>query len=242
MSTPDPDVHGLTAGYAVNALTPAERARAAEHVEECADCRRDLADFQATLVQLAYGASRTPEEEVWTRIRAAAQETRQLPPRTTAPPRAASSDRRRALPWFLAAASVLVALVLGGVLAATHQGVERLREHSAEVEALLAAPDTSMREAPVPGTGARARVFSSYEKDAVMVVVDGLPSAPPGMAYQMWYVDDDGMRSAGMLESSDDGMYSGMAEDMGAARQLGITVEPESGGPEPSGEPMKIDL
>ncbi|WP_116247621.1 anti-sigma factor domain-containing protein [Nocardiopsis sp. FIRDI 009] len=263
----DVDIHGLIAGYAVDGLEPEERAAVERHLPECDDCRRDLAEFRETLVRLAYAEAVQPSEDLWARISDRARRTRQapLPPRpapegtaqdggdadgdgdrggdgnTAAVVRGPARWWRDRLPWLVAAACALVAVVLGVSLLSVDRSMEESQRHHAEVEALLAAPDTHMHEGPL-GDDARATAFTSYEMDALMLVVEGLPDAPPGMAYQMWYVDEDGMRSAGMLSRSSDGRYSGMAHDMGSPVQVGVSLEPEGGMPEPSERPMKLDL
>ncbi|WP_159945292.1 MULTISPECIES: anti-sigma factor domain-containing protein [unclassified Nocardiopsis] len=239
-------VHGLTAGYAVNALDPEEAEAAERHLAECEDCRRDLADFRETAVRLAEAETREPRPEVWEGIRGAALRTRQLPPLAEEPGRARGGavrllpERTRWLPWLVAAACALVAVVLAGSLVSVNQRMDEEARHAAEMEALLAAPDTNMVEAPLGD--ARATVFASYEEDAAMLVVEGLPTAPPGMAYQMWWADEGGVRPAGMLKPSSNGRYSGMAENMGKPDELRVSLEPEEGSPEPTGEEMSVDM
>ncbi|WP_028647956.1 anti-sigma factor domain-containing protein [Nocardiopsis sp. CNT312] len=260
----DIDAHGLIAGYAVDALEPEERAAVERHLPGCEDCRRDLGEFRETLVRLAYAEAAPPPEDLWSRIRDTAAGTRQFPPQRVpgsagtegsdppsaeveaggAPGTVVAGPARwwsHRLPWLVAAACALVAVVLGGTLVSFERSMDQMSAHSAEVEALLAAPDTHMHEGPL-GEGARATVFTSYEMDALMLVAEGLPDTPPGMQYQMWYVDEDGMRSAGMLSLSSDGRYSGMAHDMGSPVQVGVSLEPEGGMPEPSEQPMKFNL
>ncbi|MGW5876562.1 anti-sigma factor [Nocardiopsis terrae] len=235
--------HGLIAGYAVDALEPEERAEAERHLAACDECRRDLEEFRETLVRMAYAESEEPSAELWSRISASARRTRQNPP-PTVPEGVVPGPGRwwyGRFPWLVAAACALVAVVLGAALVAVDRHRDDVSRHTAEVEALLAAPDTHMHEGSL-GDEARATAFTSYEMDALMLVVEGLPDAPPGMAYQVWYVDEDGMRSAGMLEPSPDGRYSAMSHDMGEPVQVGVTLEPEGGMPEPSKPPMKIDL
>ncbi|WP_338022704.1 zf-HC2 domain-containing protein [Allosalinactinospora lopnorensis] len=120
MST-DNEVHGLTAGYAVNALTTEEQARAEEHLAECEDCHRDLAEFRATAVRLAYAEAHPPGEHVWRNLRSSVPNVRQLPPETAekAPSRGPAtvtslSRRHRVLPWLVAAACLLLAVAMGG--------------------------------------------------------------------------------------------------------------------------------
>jgi anti-sigma-K factor RskA len=241
--------HGLIAGYAVDGLDPEETELTERHLAECEDCRRDLVEFRETLVRLAYAEADRPSEAVWTRVRAAAERTRQEAPLVdrsegdgTVVPLPTGIRWRRRLPWLTTAACALVAAVLGVGLLSMDRSMDDMRQESSEVEALLAAPDTSMHEGPL-GEGARATAYTSYEMDALMFVVEGLPEAPEGMEYQMWYVDpDDGMRSAGMLKPTEEGLHAGMSKDMGSPVQVGVSLEPEGGMPEPSGTPMKFDL
>ncbi|WP_017584619.1 anti-sigma factor [Nocardiopsis valliformis] len=237
------EAHGLIAGYAVDALEPEERAEAERHLAGCEECRRDLEEFRETLVRLAYSESSEPSAELWSRISASARRNRQAPP-ASAPDHVVPGPGRwwrGRLPWLVAAACTLVAVVLGATLVAVDRHLDDMSRRTAAVEELLAAPDTHMHEGDLGGE-ARATAFTSYEMDALMLVVEGLPEAPSGMAYQVWYVDEDGMRSAGMLEPSPDGRYSALSHDMGEPVQVGVSLEPESGMPEPSEPPMKFDL
>ncbi|MEV6822489.1 anti-sigma factor [Nocardiopsis dassonvillei] len=237
------DVHGLTAGYAVDALEREEAEAAERHLAECEDCRRDLADFRETALLLAAAETREPRPRVWEAIRSDALRTRQLPPAAQRPAGARVAllrGRARWLPWTLAAACALVAVVLAGSLVSVSQRLESQTRHAAELEALLAASDTSMLEAPLGD--ARATVFASYEKDAAVLVVEGLPSAPSGMTYRMWWADEGGVRPAGTLEPSAEGRHAGMADDMGHPDELRVSLEAEAGSAEPTGEQMVIDM
>ncbi|PDP87495.1 hypothetical protein CQJ94_10560 [Glycomyces fuscus] len=239
------DVHGLTAGYAVDALEREEAEAAERHLARCEDCRRDLADFRETAARLAGAETREPRPGVWEAIRADALRTRQLPPgpeRSDGARVVSLRGRTRWLPWVLAAACALVAVVLAGSLVSVSQQLDSETRHAAELEALLAASDTNMLEAPLGD--ARATVFASYERDAAVLVVEGLPSAPSGMAYQMWWADEGGVRPAGRLEPSAEGRHAGMADDMGHPEQLRVSLEAEAeaGIAEPTGEQMAIDM
>lgn len=247
------DVHGLMAAYALDALDGSERAEVEAHVDECEDCRRDLHDFRETAARLGAAEAVGPTEELWGRIRAQAERTRQLPPEASGaedgdgPEGGARvvplrSRLVRRLPWAVAAAAAAVALVLGAVTVDQERRMRELQEHTAEVEALLAAPGTEKMDRPVSESDAQATVFASNDHDTMMIMVKGLPPAPDGKAYQLWYVDEDGMRSAGMLEEDGQGMLTGMVKGMSGATQLGITMEPDTGMPEPSKDPMKVDV
>ncbi|MEU0238564.1 anti-sigma factor [Nocardiopsis sp. NPDC006198] len=234
--------HGLTAGYAVDALEPAEVRAAERHLAECEDCRRDLAEFRETAVRLARAETVQPREEVWESILAEARVTRQKPPTRSRPAGRTLRSRTvgRWLPWGLAASLALFSMVLAGTLASVSERLAEQEARTSEVETLLAAADTNMVAASLGE--ARATVFASYDRDAAVLVVEGLSAAPEGMAYRMWWVDGDGVRPAGVMESSGEGRYAGVAGDMGFPDQLWISLEPEGDMAEPSGEELSIDL
>ncbi|MFW5419196.1 anti-sigma factor [Nocardiopsis sp. CNT-189] len=244
MNRRETEPHGLIAGYAVDALDEAERKAVEAHLPGCEECRRDLREFRETAALLGSAETVPPSEGLWGRIREQAERTRQLPPEA-APDRGRVLPLRRrtraALPWAVAAAAVLAAAVLGGVVVEQNGRMESMRTHTAEVEALLAAEDTEMATRPVSHSEASATLFVSQENDTVMIMVEGLPPAPDGMGYQLWYVDPDGMRSAGMLHA-DGGMLTGMSPGLGDAVQIGISMEPSGGAEQPTGEPMKVDV
>ncbi|WP_020380186.1 anti-sigma factor [Nocardiopsis potens] len=236
--------HGLIAGYAVNALDEAERKAVEAHLPACEECRRDLREFRETAALLGSAEAAPVPEGLWERVREQAGRTRQLPPEAAPDRGRVRPPRRRlrtALPWAVAAAAVLAAAVLGGVAVEQNGRMESMRAHTAEVEALLAAEDTEMMTRPVSHSEASATLFVSQRSDTVMIMVEGLPPAPDGMGYQLWYVDPDGMRSAGMLHS-DGGMLTGMSPGLGDAVEIGISMEPSGGAEQPTEEPMKVEV
>ncbi|MDT0329665.1 anti-sigma factor [Nocardiopsis lambiniae] len=237
-----PGEHGLTAGYAVDALEPDEVRAAERHLAECEDCRRDLAEFRETTVRLARGEATEPRERVWESILVEARGTRQLPPVRSRPagrsPRSPSAGRW--LPWSLAAVLALFSVVLTGTLVSVQERLAVQEAQNAEMETLLAAADTDRLDASV-GEG-RATLFASYDEDAAILLVEGLPEAPADMTYRMWWVDGNEVRPAGMLKPSGEGRYMGMAGEMGSPEQLWISLEPLGEAAEPSGEEYVIDM
>ena len=58
------DLHSLVAPYALDALDPHERARYEAHLEDCADCRSELAGFRATAARLGELENQSPPAEI----------------------------------------------------------------------------------------------------------------------------------------------------------------------------------
>ncbi|CAL9490624.1 hypothetical protein SUDANB121_03245 [Nocardiopsis dassonvillei] len=232
--------HGLTAGYAVDALEPEEVRRAERHLAECEDCRRDLVEFRETTARLARAEAVEPREEVWESLLAEAGRTRQEPPRRAGRGAARFRALARWAPWGLAAALALFSVLLAGTLVSVNERLAAQEARTAEMEALLAAADTNMVSAPLGE--ARATVFASYDRDAAVLVVEGLPEAPEGMAYRMWWVDGGEVRPAGIMEPSGGDRYAGFAGGMGSPDELWVSLEPEGDMAEPSGKEMAIDM
>lgn len=253
MTSSDPSpAHGITAAYAVNAVDADERAAVERHLEECADCRTDVREYRETAARLAE-AEAVPAEHLWPRI---AERVRDLPQLSAEAGSAANGDTVRSIGatrrprhrLLLAAAAVVViaavgaSIVLAGMLDSARDDIATLRTQQDKLSALLAAGDTERVDAAMPAASAEVTVFVSRDMGGAMIVVDGLDPAPDGMGYQVWYIDPNGMRSAGMLETNQDGTMTRLCADLDNAVQLGITMEPETGAPSPSKEPMKVDV
>lgn len=67
----------------------------------------------------------------------------------------------------------------------------------------------------------------------VYVEIDKLPSAPPGMQYQLWAIVDGKPVSEGMLTAGN-GLHP--MKDVDNARAFAITLEKEGGSPTPKGD------
>jgi hypothetical protein len=138
------------------------------------------------------------------------------------------------------AALALFSVLVTGTLVSVNERLAAQEARTAQMEALLAAADTNMVSTPLGE--ARATVFASYDRDAAVLMVEGLPEAPEGMVYCMWWVADGQVRPAGVMEPSDGGRYAGFAGGMGTPDQLWVSLEPKGDMAEPSGEELAIDM
>lgn len=241
--------------YVLGALTPAERLAFEAHLAECAICAaevRSLAPVTAGLARLVPEAE--PAPEVRERLLAA-----------IAKPSAWSVS------WLAAAASVALAVVLGGYsaqLRARVAGLEsQLREATRRAEAsegqvaearrvafdaqsqvaILAAPDLAridLAGQPVAPTAA-ARAFWSRTRGLVFTA-SNLPAPPPGRAYQLWVLTaQPAPISAGMLVVDASGRVTARFDtplDLPRPVAMAVTLEPEGGVPAPTGEKYLVGL
>jgi anti-sigma-K factor RskA len=112
-------------------------------------------------------------------------------------------------------------------------------DHERTVVQLLTSPDAHM--AKLAGTNAApdAHAMLAYDKNGhAMLMAKGLPAAPKGMAYQLWYIMGGKPMPGKMLTT--DAAGNAILEDQIPAAALGgavfaVTLEPEGGMPSPTG-------
>jgi hypothetical protein len=111
--------------------------------------------------------------------------------------------------------------------------------HERAVVELLTSPDAHMAKLAGTNMAPGANAMLAYDKDGrVMLMARGLPAAPKGMAYQLWYIKDN-QKMPGKVFTPDEA-GNGMLEDRipTVAREravFAITLEPESGAQSPTG-------
>jgi anti-sigma-K factor RskA len=74
------DVHTLAGPYAMDAISPPDRARFDRHLAGCEDCAREIASLREATARLAAAAAVSPPPALKARVMAAAAATRQRPP------------------------------------------------------------------------------------------------------------------------------------------------------------------
>jgi anti-sigma factor RsiW len=225
-------IHELTAGYALDALAPAERRAFEEHLEGCERCQEELGAFWQTTEALAVAASGpVPSEALRGRVLAAAR----AEPQKVIP---LASRRARLVPVLGAAAAVaaVVALAVGlwatqlsGDLDDTRLALEQERRAAA----VLADPDART----VALEAGQGRLVVSPEGNAVLVL-DGLDPAPAGMTYEAWIIDGDAAAPAGLFPGSDSRDVFGIDGTVEPGNVVALTVEEADGVEVSQNEPI----
>jgi anti-sigma-K factor RskA len=244
------------AAYVLGALTPAERLAFEAHLAGCAVCAaevRSLTPVAASLAHLAAPAE--PAPAVRGRLLAA-----------VSPARSSWSGS-----WLAAAASVALAVALGGYAAQLRgrvTGLEsQLRDATLRAEAsdrqvaevrrtafdaqsqvaVLAAPDMARIDlAGQPAApSASARAFWSRSRGLVFTA-SNLPAPPPGRAYQLWVLTKQPAPiSAGMLRLDASGRVNvtiPTPPDIPTPVAMAVTLEPEGGVPAPTGDKYLVGV
>jgi len=261
------EIRDLSGAYALNAVTDDERAAVERAMLDSETFRTEITELSDTAVVLGSAISdEQPPASLKASLMAMLDETPQLPAPTetagdrerseTAPTTDASStafaatagpaERKASARWFarpvalvgMAAAAVLV--VVGGVTVANvvQQPTTSYSADAEQFAAINAAEDAQRISADVSGGGNATLVWSEQLASSAMIV-DGLEQLPEESVYELWYIDGDGARPAGLFDVEDDGgTWRVLDGDMRPGDTIGITVEPEGGSDAPTTDPI----
>ena len=253
------DLHHLSGAYAVDALDDTERAAFESHLRGCADCRAEVAELTAAGHSLAALTEATPPPSLRASVLSGISQVRPLPPLpedaaapvpdavfsvASGPVAAEASDavvvplrrRSRASTWLAGAAAAAVIAVGGLVWSPWSDDSGTL----SPVDQVVAAAD-AVRVTSSKGE-LNAEVAYSRQLGRAAITVAGLPPAPEGKTYQLWFVGSDGVaRSAGLLTPDADRRGSMVLEgDPSAAAAVGMTMEPAGGSTAPTSDPLVV--
>jgi len=214
------DVHELTAGYALDALDPAERESFEEHLSSCERCREELQGFWQVSGALAHAAGGPmPAPALRDRILEQARNERS----NVVPLR-----RRFTLPALSSAAAVAAVAAIGiGIWAV---GLSRELDDARNENAVLGDPN--------------AQVFQSANGEANLVVtptgkaalvVRRLAPAPEGKDYEIWVFENGVPQRAGLFERPGVALLTRPVE---RGQMVAVTLEPDGGVDAPTGAPL----
>ena len=244
-----PDLHTLTGAYALDALDPEERDAFEAHLPDCGTCRDEVDGFLATTALLGSAVAEVPPPHLKGSVLDSVARIRQDAP-ATSPTRRRPADvvdlsrrpaRRAWMDRMLLPAAAVLAIIVAGMSIVVGNLNQRLDAvvPANEIAAVAAADDLQTWEAPLPD-GGHARVVYSASRGEGWFLADGLAPTDPGTIYELWLIDDEGPAPAGLFDSAD-GLaahaFTGTVEDVAA---IGVTVEPASGSPRPTSDPVVV--
>ncbi|WP_158542951.1 anti-sigma factor [Phytoactinopolyspora halophila] len=247
------EIHTLATPYALHALSDEDVELFEQHLAECAACQAEVDEIRETATRLGTAAAVVPPSELKADVMRRVAHVRPLPPTEDV-----DDGDRRALEagvrrrgwrrWWgpaatgLAAAMTAGVIMLGVQLNETRDDLERAEQLATQVEELVAAPDAEMIHAD--GDAAAGTVVMARSLNTAVVLARDMDPVSAEETYQMWFIGDDGARSAGVLGDTDDGQLGPVtAHGLDDAEHIGITVEPAGGSEQPTTDPvMVIDL
>ena len=244
---------------ALNALDGADAETWAAHLAGCADCREELAEWEATASALAYAAppldpSPSLRGRILEQIHDEARPGRgsnviEMPVRAQFGARAFS--KLMAIAAAVAFLALLTAVILlwqqnreaktqVAALSAQLTKLQRSLDRERGILAALTNPGAKINE--LAGTkdapNARAVLAFDAKSGAAVLVANGLPPAPQGKAYQLWFMV--GSHPVPGRVFNVDATGAAVAHDQVPPEALkstvfAVTLEPQEGVPAPTG-------
>ena len=234
--------------FVLRGLDPAEEAAIREHLTDgCDACREELASYGPLPDALNLAPPDVPlPPDARSRLLERAGNARRLREARgdlEAPPSRPSPRRPSRLPAVLAAAALIVAVLLGGLLYAQNRGlsseVAQKQQTIDGVVDLMERADVRVEDLPTPNSVVRTRVYAAREGDVGMYVFDRLPPLAEGQVYQLWVGEEEDLKeNVGTFVPTDGekGSYHKLLSPQGgfdAYEYVGIAAVPEGGLEEP---------
>ncbi len=240
------DIHLLTGAYAVDALTPEERATFEAHLNDCPDCTLEVRELTSTAARLGSADSTNPPRGLRKSVLAAIELTPQVVPEShdahVEQSVAQSGPRRyRVVGWLGAAAAVLAVSTvgLGMISAKQNQDINQLAAQTSMVTSVLTSPDAHVIPLQMASAGESSVVMSPTSGHAVLVA-NKLTSPPAHMTYQSWTMTRSGQaQSAGTWTPGKNGNAAvPLQSSMTNTAAVEITIEPMGGSAAPTSAPI----
>jgi anti-sigma factor RsiW len=224
----DGGLHDQLAAYALDALDDRERTAFESHLDECDDCRAELADFRETSGMLAYAAD-GPAPPAALRERILEEARKERPTQSVVVLRPKRALRLTAI---AAAAAVIAAIGLGVWATSLSNSLDSERSALADqAHAVAILTDADSTRVPM---GERGELVRSPDGESVMVVRNLAP-APEGQTYEAWVIDSGGPVKAGLFEGGGQEILL-LEEPVGEGAMVAVTLEPEGGSEQPTGD------
>jgi len=264
----DFDAGSLSGAYALGALSDEDKRAFEEEMVASEELRTEVAGFLDTTSVLAMAVEPIdPPAALKANIMAMLDSTPQLAPaipheaesvaasaQTQEPQlanvsnlsehvatgRSARTSRRRIRPLTaLVAAAAAVAIFAGGAAAGGLLGSVGDERQSDQFAALNSASDVTREVTPL-AAGGTAALISSDELDMAAVVLTDAPALTEDEVYQLWYMHDQTVTSAGIVDPDAHQTYAMLPSAIDPEYAVAMTIEPAGGSDHPTGIPTLL--
>ncbi|HET6824040.1 MAG TPA: anti-sigma factor [Anaerolineales bacterium] len=254
----DSHIEELLPFYTLDALTNEERELVEGYLAEHPEARARVQELQSGASALPYTVSAVEppgqvKEALMRRVTADVQARQRTDAGVPAEPSRGGlrfEDLFRVLSLGAATVAILWAFALNGQIARLQDQVASLND---QVTAQSQSLDELIRNLPQTGESdiisvslkstetqprALGQLIADPNDQSAMLVISGLPPLEPGQTYQVWLIGNAPV-SAGLLTVDENGqsvLIITSEEAIGSFNSVGISIEPEGGSVEPTGE------
>ena len=220
------DLKSNIAPYVLGALPVEEIAPMRAHLTSCDECRAEVDELSKTAESLALSVEPVDPPAGFSRsiLDRVADE------RAEAASPSPALRNRRPLLAFLAAGMGVLAVVLGAL------ALDARRDAEANQRVATALLQNSEGMEMRGEGGVEAKVVPGEE--GAVFVATGLDELPDDRSYQLWFLEDGSMVSAGVFEVSDGVALLRTSRSTGGVEGAAVTVEPSGGSREPTTDPV----
>jgi anti-sigma-K factor RskA len=252
------EIEELLPFYALDALTDEERERVEAYLREHPEARQQMDEMKEAVSALPQSVSPVePAPRTKEALMARVAVDRDAKSHALKQEQAPRLRERRWVNIFqafgLGAATVAIlwAIVLNVQLSYLRTQVSTLSEALVAQSNALEQINQQLAQRPVSETvtislkgtdvqpQAQGQLIADPNKNSAVLVIAGLDQLEPGKAYQVWFIDGGGPKSAGLLSVDSQGQAVLIVTSeltIGEFNALGISVEPERGSPQPTGD------
>jgi anti-sigma-K factor RskA len=249
-------IEELLAFYALDALTDEEREQVEAYLREHPEARQQVEEMGRAVTALPQSVSSVEpspgtKSALMARVAVDAKSRVSKQDRPSRPRDTRWVNIFQAFGLGAATVAILWAVVLNIQLSYLRRQVSMLSEALVAQSNALEQINQQLSQPPASETvtislkgtdvrpQAQGQLIADPTKNSAVLVIDGLGQLEPGKTYQVWLIDASGPKSAGLLSVDSKGqavLIVTSSETIGSFQSLGISVEPEGGSQQPTGE------
>jgi anti-sigma-K factor RskA len=258
----DPRIEELLPFYALDALNDEERELVESYLAEHPEAREQINDLHSGASALPYGISpveppRHVKESLMVRVnadakaRARSRERRSRPSFLSFLNLMNGENILRTFTLGVATLAIVWIMILNTKISHLQSEISGLHDtlaaQSNSLEQIIAnlpkSPPSNVITVSLKGTDVQPRahgqLIADPKEQSAVLIITGLPKLEAKQTYQVWLISGGKPVSAGLLSIDANGQGVVIVtsdESIGSFNSLGISVEPEGGSPQPTGD------
>ena len=255
------DYKEMLPARALSALEADDNRALNEHLLVCSECRRELQNWESVSSSLALNAlpmepSVELRDRMMSEVRAERKsQTAEAPASRVVPLATKSTSTSPSWSYGLIAAGIVFSFLVGWIavlsrenraarneLVRLHEQVnttQQLLAQERQIVALLTAPGSRFMELTATSSSSGARGMLAYNSNGqAMLLTNGLPSAPAGKGYQLWFIVGNQPLPGRVFNTDQAGsgtLRDDLPRDLDDKTVFAITMETAEGAKTPTG-------